>query len=119
MKSRRIFAVALILILLAGIYPVYYFCYVPYFDISLSSPPTFVYAKGKNLYVDKSKIVQEIISTKTMINLNYEEMKSPIEMVMPKLKEKYEPTLKDNIFLISSLTLGTLITLFTFLWGFL
>lgn len=57
MKSRRIFAVALILILLAGIYPVYYFCYVPYFYISLSSPSTFVYAKGKNLYVDERKVV--------------------------------------------------------------
>ncbi len=57
MKTRRILAVVLILILLASIYPVFYFCYVPHFDITLSPPSTFVYAKGKNLYINERKFV--------------------------------------------------------------
>ena len=69
--------------------------------------------------IDKNKIVHEMLENNTMINLNYEEAKNPIEVVMPKQKVVYKPTFKDNIFLICSLFLGGLITLFTFVWGFI
>ena len=82
-----------------------------------------VYDKDVNIndepvLVDKGRIIHEMLETNTMINLNYEEMKSPIEIVMPKQKMVYKPTFKDNIFLICTIFLGGLITLFTFVWGF-
>ena len=81
-----------------------------------------VYGKGDNIgnepiLVEKGKVIHEMLENNTMINLNYEEMKSPIEVVMPKQKEVYKPSFKDNIFLICSLFLGGLITLFTYIWG--
>jgi len=69
--------------------------------------------------IDKNKIVNEMLENNTMINLNYEEAKNPLEVVMPKQKVVYKPNFKDNIFLICSLFLGGLITLFTFVWGFI
>ena len=68
--------------------------------------------------VEKGKIIHEMLENNTMINLNYEEMKSPIEVVMPKQKEVYKPSFKDNIFLVCTITLGGLVTLFTYIWGF-
>ena len=83
-----------------------------------------VYDKDKNfqdepVLIDKGKVIHEMLENNTMINLNYEEMKSPFEVVMPKQKVVYKPSFKDNIFLICTITLGTLITLFTYIWGFL
>jgi len=83
-----------------------------------------VYSKDKNLndepvLVEKKRVIQDMLENNTMINLNYEEMKSPMELVMPKQKVKYKPSFKDNIFLICSITLGALITLFTYIWGFI
>lgn len=69
--------------------------------------------------VDKNKIITEMLENNTMINLNYEELKSPIERVMPKQKSVYSPNFKDNIFLICSIFLGGIVTLFTFVWGFI
>lgn len=69
--------------------------------------------------VDKEKVVQEVLENNTMLNLNYEEMKSPLDVIMPKQTKVYKPTFKDNIFLIASLFLGTLVTVFTYVWGFL
>jgi len=83
-----------------------------------------VYSKDKNLtdepvLIDKGKVIHEMLENNTMINLDYEEMKSPFEVVMPKQKFVYKTNFKDNIFLICSFTLGGLITLFTFVWGFI
>lgn len=83
-----------------------------------------VYDKDINIndepvLVNKGRVIQEVLENNTMINLNYEEMKSPIDIVMPKQKVVYNPTFKDNIFLICTLFLGGLITLFTFVWGFI
>ena len=83
-----------------------------------------VYDKDKNIgdepvLVEKSRIIQEMLENNTMLNLNYEEMKSPLETVMPKQKTVYNPSFKDNIFLICTFTLGGIVTLFTFVWGFL
>ena len=75
--------------------------------------------RNEPILVEKGKIIHEMLENNTMINLNYEEMKSPIEVVMPKQKEVYVPSFKDNIFLICSIVLGGLVTLFTYLWGFI
>lgn len=74
---------------------------------------------GNPVLLDSNKFFQEIIETKTMINLNYEEMKSPLDMIMPKQKSIYLTTLKDNLFLISTFILGFTVTIFTFVWGLL
>lgn len=71
------------------------------------------------IVVEKSKMLQEMLENNTTLNLNYEEMKSPIDVVLPKQKNIYKPTIEDNLFLISSCVLGGLVTLFTFIWGLL
>ena len=69
------------------------------------------------IVVEKSKMLQEMLENNTTLNLNYEEMKSPIDIVIPKQKNIFKPELEDNLFLISATCLGSLITFFTFLWG--
>ena len=71
------------------------------------------------IVIEKSKMLQEMLENNTTLNLNYEEMKSPIDVVLPKQKNIYKPTIEDNLFLISSCVLGGLVTLFTFIWGLL
>ena len=83
-----------------------------------------VYQKDENVtdepvLLDKGKVLHEMLENNTMLNLNYEEMESPLQIVMPKQKTVYTPNFKDNIFLICSITLGALVTLFTYIWGFL
>lgn len=70
------------------------------------------------IVVDKTKALHEILDTNSSLNLNFEEMKSPIDIVLPKQKFVVKTDLKDNLFLICSITLGVLVTLFTFVWGF-
>ena len=68
---------------------------------------------------DKTTVIKDMLATNTMLNLDYEEMKSPIQVVMPKQKEIYRTGYRDNIFLVGSMCLGFLITLFTYIWGFI
>ena len=69
--------------------------------------------------VDKSQMISEMLSSNTMLNLDYEEMKNPLQVVMPKQKQIYKTTFKDNLFLFASMFLGVVITIFTFVWGFI
>ncbi len=71
------------------------------------------------IVVEKSKMIQEMLENNTTLNLDYEEMKSPLDIVLPKDKNIYKPNLEDNLFLISSCVLGGLVTIFTFVWGLL
>lgn len=71
------------------------------------------------IYAGQKAILEDMLENNTTLNLNYEEMKSPIEIVLPKDKNVYKTSLLDNMFLISSLVLGGLITVFTFVWGVL
>ncbi|MBR2467952.1 MAG: CPBP family intramembrane metalloprotease [Clostridia bacterium] len=64
-------------------------------------------------------IVDDMVESNTLLNLNYEEMKSPLDIVLPREQNVFKPKLEDNMFLISSLVLGGLITIFTFIWGIL
>ncbi len=69
--------------------------------------------------VDQNKMIREMLSTNSMLNLDYEQMKSPIDVLMPKQKQVYRAQYRDRIFLIASLTLGFLVTVFTYIWGFI
>ncbi len=75
--------------------------------------------RNSPIVIEKSKMLQEMLENNTTLNLDYEEMKSPLDVVLPKQKNIYKPTLEDNLFLISSCVLGGLATLFTFIWGLL
>ena len=68
---------------------------------------------------EKSRMMQNMLENQTTLNLNFEEMKSPIDMVLPKQKTIITPRYYDNLFLISALVLGVLVTVFTFVWGVL
>lgn len=70
------------------------------------------------ILMQKNIMLQQMLEENTMLNLDYEAMKSPIEVVMPKQKVLYKTTFKDKIFLYASLVLGGLVTLFTLIWGF-
>ena len=63
--------------------------------------------------------IKSIVESTTTLNLNFEEMKSPLEVILPKQPNKYEATLKDKTFLIGSVVLGAVVTFFTFIWGVL
>lgn len=73
--------------------------------------------RNSPIVIEKSKMLQEMLENNTTLNLNYEEMKSPIDIVLPKQKNIFKPNLEDNLFLISSVVLGGLVTFFTFIWG--
>ena len=62
--------------------------------------------------------IKKIID-KSTINLDYNNMRSILDIVLPKEKEIYKPVLSDKIFLYVSIFLGGLTTLFTFIWGLL
>jgi len=76
-------------------------------------------ASDEPVLLEKGKVLQEVLENNTMLNLNYEEMKSPLDVIMPKQTKVYKPSFKDNIFLVCALFLGSLITIFTYVWGFL
>ncbi len=76
------------------------------------------YSSAPIYYGDKA-VLEDMSESNTTLNLNYEEMKSPIDIVLPKEDNVYKPNLFDNMFLLSSLAISGFITLFTFLWGIL
>lgn len=71
------------------------------------------------IYTGQKAVLEDMSESDIILNLNYEEMKSPIDIVLPREDNVYKPHLLDNMFLISSIVLGGLITLFTFIWGLL
>ncbi len=75
-------------------------------------------ASDEPVIIEKGKVLQDVLENNTMINLNYEEMKSPLDVIMPKQTRVYKTNFKDNIFLVCSLFMGALITIFTYVWGF-
>ncbi|MBQ9791549.1 MAG: CPBP family intramembrane metalloprotease [Clostridia bacterium] len=73
--------------------------------------------RNSPILTTKGEAIQELLESNTVLNLDYEEMKSPIDIVMPKQKEVYDETSRDRLFLYGILILGGLITVFTFIWG--
>lgn len=76
-----------------------------------------VQVKNSPISLKDQTAVKNIVESTTTLNLDFENMKNPIEVVMPKQPNIYNPTLKDKTFLIGSFVLGFLVTFFTFLWG--
>ena len=76
----------------------------------------------KNMEVEtheKSKILQEMLLTKSNLNLNISKATNPIDIILPLNKNVFAPTKYDNVFLTASLVLGITVTIFTFVWGVL
>ena len=67
--------------------------------------------------VHQNQEIKRVVESTTTLNLNFEEMKNPIDVVLPKQPNKYKTTIRDRVFIVGSFVLGTLVTLFTFLWG--
>lgn len=75
------------------------------------------YKKNAPIKLNENEEVRYLLETTTTLSLNVEEMKSPIDIVLPKQTSVYKSTFKDNIFLVSAIVLGAVVTLFTFIWG--
>ena len=73
--------------------------------------------RNSPILTTKGEAIQQLLESNTVLNLDYEEMKSPIDIVMPKQKEVYDEKSIDRLFLYGTLILGGLITIFTFIWG--
>ena len=72
---------------------------------------------NKPIVVEEGKIIRELLENNTLLNLNYEELANPIDIVMPKEKVRYVTKSKDKIFMWGAIVLSSLITLFTYVWG--
>ena len=78
--------------------------------------------KVKLISDDNDKQVLEakkVAKDSTNVNLEFEEMKDLLDIVLPKQKYVYKKTFKDNVFIIASIVLAGLVTIFTFVWGLL
>ena len=75
-----------------------------------------VFEQNSPISIKENMAIRSIVESTTTLNLDFEEMKSPIEAVLPKQVNKYQTTLKDRIFLIGSVVLGAVVTFFTFIW---
>ncbi|MBE5757808.1 MAG: CPBP family intramembrane metalloprotease [Clostridiales bacterium] len=72
---------------------------------------------NKPVYVEEEKVIRELIETNTLLNLDYQKMDNPINIVMPKEKAIYKWSFKDKIFMWGAFVLSGLVTLFTYIWG--
>ena len=61
--------------------------------------------------------IKDIIENTTTLNIDFVNAKTPLELLMPRQPKIYKQTYKDKIFLKSSIVLGVVITIFTFVWG--
>ena len=66
---------------------------------------------------EEQEAILEMLESSTLLNLDYKSMDNPIDVVMPKEKSRYKPTLKDRVFLWGAIALGALVTIFTYVWG--
>ena len=69
--------------------------------------------------LEKNRVTQNMQENQATLDISFEEMKSPIDIVLPKQNNVFKPKYYDNLFLIGSLVLGSLVTIFTFVWGLL
>lgn len=71
------------------------------------------------IMLEKNRMTQNMQESQATLDITFEEMKSPIDIVLPKQNNVFKPKYYDNLFLIGSLVLGSLVTIFTFVWGLL
>ncbi len=68
---------------------------------------------------EASRVIDELIESNSTLNTDFNYLRNPIDIVLPKDKRYGKITWPTMIFLYASLTLGVLVTLATFIWGFL
>ncbi len=61
--------------------------------------------------------VLNLVESTTTLNLDFNSIKNPLALLMPKQTKVYRSTYKDKIFLKGSFVLSIIITIFTFIWG--
>ena len=81
-----------------------------------------VYFENKELndahiVIDAENEIRDLLENNTLLNLSYKRMDNPIDIVLPKEKYRYQVQPKDQIYLWAAITLGGLVTLFTYIWG--
>ena len=72
---------------------------------------------NKPLGISDDEMIKDLLENNTLLNLDYQKMDNPINIVMPKEKSRYKAKPMDMVFLWGGIVLGGLITLFTFIWG--
>ena len=77
------------------------------------------YVNSSKVIINRESIFHDLLEKNTLLNLTYRPKDNPIDLVLPKEKSRYKLSFKDNIFMIGSVVLGALITLFTYIWGLL
>lgn len=77
------------------------------------------FVSNSKVLINKNSLFFDLLENNTLLNLRYRPKDNPIDLVLPKEKSRYKPSFKDNIFIIGSVVLGALITIFTYIWGLL
>lgn len=72
-----------------------------------------------HVVLDRENEIRDLLENNTLLNLNYKKMDNPIDIVLPKEKYRYKVKPMDKLFLYTSILLGALVTLFTYIWGLL
>lgn len=72
-----------------------------------------------HVVLDRENEIKDLLENNTLLNLSYQKMDNPIDIVLPKEKYRYKVKNTDKIFLWTSIFLGSLVTLFTYIWGLL
>jgi len=76
-----------------------------------------VFSRNRPIRLEEHEVIFDLLENSTLLNLDYKPMDNPINIVMPKEKSVYMPTLRDKVFMWGAIVLGALITLFTYTWG--
>lgn len=76
-------------------------------------------ANDAHVVLDRENEIRDLLENNTLLNLEYKKMDNPIDMVLPKEKYRYKVKPMDNLFLYTSIFLGSIVTLFTYIWGLL
>ncbi len=75
--------------------------------------------EGKSIKINEKEAIRDLLESNTLLNLDYQKMDNPIDIVLPKEKSQFKPMITDQIFMWGAVVLGGLITLFTYIWGLL
>lgn len=75
------------------------------------------YISNESVEIDRNQVIKDLLENNTLLNLEYQPMDNPIDVVLPKEKTRYKMNSKDMIFMYGAMVLGGLITLFTYIWG--
>lgn len=77
------------------------------------------YVSSSKVVINRDSVFFDLLENNTLLNLRHRPKDNPIDIVLPKEKSRYKLSFKDNIFMIGSIVLGALITIFTYIWGLL